>query len=134
MTSFKVIPWKTRHLPFACFTSGVLQTAMKESQIEQNLNDIQQQWQTMRFAIHKHFRHGNVAQERGFLLSDVDGIVQALEDSTLLLNGILHSIVVSRRRIVDLLFSRNYHVEIRWHLPPASRTMDSNIVLNLRSD
>jgi len=57
--------------------------AIKESQIEKNLKDIQQQWDTMRFQIHKHFRYTN-----GFIISDVDDIFQTLEDSTLLLNSI----------------------------------------------
>lgn len=61
---------------------------MKELQIEQNLKDVEQQWETMRFTIQKHFRQ---TQERGFLISDVDGIIQSLEDTTLLLNGIDHS-------------------------------------------
>lgn len=92
MNSFKVNPKRNPTFSSTCVFLGVLQTAMKELQIEQNLNDIQQQWETMRFVIQKHFRQGNVSQERGFILSDVDGIVQALEDSTLLLNGILPSI------------------------------------------
>jgi hypothetical protein len=47
----------------------------------------------MRFQIHKHFRHTlttNIQQERGFVISGVDDILQALEDSTLLLNSIFH--------------------------------------------
>ena len=91
MTPFKVMELK-RCISLTLVDSGVLQTAMKELQIEQNLRDVEQQWESMRFTIQKHFRHGNVSQERGFLISDVDGIVQALEDSTLLLNGIDHSI------------------------------------------
>jgi dynein heavy chain len=42
----------------------------------------------MRFQIHKHFRNTNIQQERGFIISGVDDILQALEDSTLLLNSI----------------------------------------------
>jgi dynein heavy chain len=57
--------------------------AIKELQIENNLKDIQQQWDTMRFQIHKHFRHINV-----FIIFGVDDILQTLEDSTLLLNSI----------------------------------------------
>jgi dynein heavy chain len=71
--------------------TGILQTAMKELQIEKNLQDIQQQWDTMRFQIHKHFRTTNTPQERGFIISGVDDILQALEDSTLLLNSIFNS-------------------------------------------
>ncbi|CAF3247166.1 unnamed protein product, partial [Rotaria sp. Silwood2] len=70
---------------------SILQTAIKELQIEKNLNDIQQQWDTMRFQIHKHYRHTlgtNIEQERGFIITGVDDILQALEDSTLLLNSI----------------------------------------------
>ncbi|CAF4130291.1 unnamed protein product, partial [Rotaria sordida] len=69
----------------------ILQTAIKELQIEKNLNDIQQQWDTMRFQIHKHYRHTlstNIQQERSFIITGVDDILQALEDSTLLLNSI----------------------------------------------
>jgi dynein heavy chain len=72
---------------------GILQTAIKELQIEKNLKDIQQQWDTMRFQLHKHARHtfgGNSQQERGFIISGVDDILQALEDSTLLLNSIFN--------------------------------------------
>jgi hypothetical protein len=65
--------------------------AIKELQIEKNLNNIQQQWETMRFQIQKHFR--------GFIISDVDDILQALEDSTLLLNGIFHFGNVSTRHV-----------------------------------
>jgi hypothetical protein len=36
----------------------------------------------MRFQIQKHVRYAN-----GFIISGVDDILQALEDSTLLLNG-----------------------------------------------
>jgi dynein heavy chain len=57
--------------------------AIKELQIENNLKDIQQQWDTMRFQIHKHFRHTNV-----FIIFGVDDILQTLEDSTLILNSI----------------------------------------------
>jgi dynein heavy chain len=71
--------------------AGILQTAMKELQIEKNLQDIQQQWNTMRFQIHKHFRTTSILQERGFIISGVDDILQALEDSTLLLNSIFNS-------------------------------------------
>ncbi|CAF4703183.1 unnamed protein product [Rotaria magnacalcarata] len=73
---------------------SILQTAMKELQIEKNLNDIQQQWDTMRFQIHKHYRHAtgtNFQQERGFIITGVDDILQALEDSILLLNSIVSS-------------------------------------------
>ncbi len=73
---------------------GILQTAIKELQIERNLKDIQQQWDTMRFQLHKHTRHTLVAnnqQDRGFIISGVDDILQALEDSTLLLNSITTS-------------------------------------------
>ncbi|UJR10037.1 hypothetical protein I4U23_014260 [Adineta vaga] len=75
---------------------NILQTAIKELQIEKNLKDIQQQWETMRFQIHKHVRHIFVTssqQDRGFLISGVDEILQALEDSTILLNS---SITTSR--------------------------------------
>jgi hypothetical protein len=47
----------------------------------------------MRFQLHKHARHtfgGNSQQERGFIISGVDDILQALEDSTLLLNSIFN--------------------------------------------
>jgi hypothetical protein len=44
----------------------------------------------MRFQIRKHFRNTNIQQERGFIISGVDDILQALEDSTLLLNSILN--------------------------------------------
>lgn len=64
-------------------SSDVLQTAMKELQIEKNLEEIEQQWNSMRFQIHK--------QDRGFLISDVEPIIQSLEDSTLLLNSISSS-------------------------------------------
>lgn len=70
-----------------------MQTAIKELQIEKNLKDIQQQWETMRFPIDKHIRSGNISQDRGFIISDVDGILQVLEDSSLLLNGIFHCIL-----------------------------------------
>ncbi|CAF4748201.1 unnamed protein product, partial [Rotaria sp. Silwood2] len=43
----------------------------------------------MRFKIRKHYRHTlgtNIEQERGFIITGVDDILQALEDSTLLLN------------------------------------------------
>ncbi|CAF4737158.1 unnamed protein product, partial [Rotaria sp. Silwood2] len=55
----------------------ILQTAIKELQIEKNLNDIQQQWDTMRFQIHKHYRHTlgtNIERERGFIITGVDDI------------------------------------------------------------
>jgi len=44
----------------------------------------------MRFQLHKHFRTTfvtNIPQERGFIISGVDDILQTLEDSTLLLNS-----------------------------------------------
>ncbi|CAF4693848.1 unnamed protein product [Rotaria sp. Silwood2] len=71
------------------FHLDILQTAIKELQIEKNLNDIQQKWDTMCFQIHKHYRHTlgtNIERERGFIITGVDDILQALEDSTLLLN------------------------------------------------
>ena len=71
--------------------SDVLQTAIKESQIEKNLEEIEQQWNSMRFQIQKHSRQTNSQQDRGFLISDVEPIVQSLEDSTLLLNSLSSS-------------------------------------------
>lgn len=73
---------------FNIYFLDILQTAIKELQIEKNLKDIQQQWNTMRFQIHKHIRSNSSQQDRGFLISGVDEILQALEDSTLLLNSI----------------------------------------------
>ena len=75
---------------FVNFYLGILQIAIKESRIEKNLKDIQQQWDTMRFQLHKHFRPGfivNIQQEHSFIITDVDDILQAVEDSTLLLNS-----------------------------------------------
>ena len=69
----------------------ILQTSIKELQIEKNLKDIEQQWNNMRFRIQKHTRNTsniNAHQDRGFLISEVDEILQALEDSILLLNSI----------------------------------------------
>ena len=68
----------------------ILQTSIKELQIEKNLKDIEQQWDNMRFQIHKHTRNTSSAsahQDRGYLISGVDEILQALEDSILLLNS-----------------------------------------------
>ncbi|CAF1059416.1 unnamed protein product [Adineta steineri] len=71
---------------------NILQTAIKELQIEKNLKDIQQQWNTMHFQIHKHIRNTTIQQDRSsFIISGVDDILQALEDSTLLLNSITTS-------------------------------------------
>lgn len=66
---------------------GILQTAIKELQIEKNLNDIQQQWNSMCFQLHKHVRHANNQQEYCSIITGADDILQTLEDSTLLLNG-----------------------------------------------
>ena len=65
---------------------------MKELQIEKHLKDIQQQWETMRFQVHKHQRHPSAStgsQERGFVIAGVDDILQLLEDSALLLHSLL---------------------------------------------
>ncbi|CAF0910630.1 unnamed protein product [Adineta ricciae] len=73
---------------------NILQTSIKELQIEKNLKDIEQQWNNMRFQIQKHTRNtSNISayQDRGFLISGVDEILQALEDSILLLNSITTS-------------------------------------------
>jgi hypothetical protein len=75
----------------------------------------------MRFQIHKHFR--------GFIISGVDDILQALEDSTLLLNGMFHLLIDLFER-----FLRDHHFTICWYLSSASRTMDSNIIIDFRSD
>ena len=71
-------------------TLAILQTARKELQIDTHLKDVQQQWDTMRFHIQKHYRQTlptGASQERGFILADVDDILQALEDATLLLHS-----------------------------------------------
>lgn len=82
--------FKIKKRTYQIYYLGILQTAIKELQIEKNLNDIQHQWDTMRFQIHKHQRHqlsGNLQQERGFVITGVDDILLVLEDSTLLLNS-----------------------------------------------
>ncbi|CAF4798253.1 unnamed protein product, partial [Rotaria sp. Silwood2] len=61
---------------------------------------------------HKHYRHTlgtNIQQERGFVITGVDDILQALEDSTLLLN------IISR-------FVGIYLLQVE--------TVDSNIIFN----
>ncbi|CAF4451272.1 unnamed protein product, partial [Adineta steineri] len=51
---------------------NILQTAIKELQIEKNLKDIQQQWNTMHFQIHKHIRNTTIQQDRSsFIIAGV---------------------------------------------------------------
>ena len=131
----KISPIKIqRNIIEISFNLDILQTAIKELQIEKNLKDIQQQWDTMRFQIHKHFRHTfvtNIQQERGFIISGVDDILQALEDSTLLVNSILTFHQISSNYFS---FLRYNNITFCWYLSSASRTMDSNIIIDFRSD
>lgn len=69
----------------------ILQTAIKELHIEKTLRDIQQQWDTMRFQLHRHARPTSTSQDKSYIIAGVDEILQALEDSTLLLHGITTS-------------------------------------------
>ncbi|XP_028981786.1 dynein heavy chain 10, axonemal [Diachasma alloeum] len=73
---------------FQDIANVIVTNAVKELAIERGVKDISDSWNTMEFAVIKHFKG---SEDRGFILGPVDELNQVLEDNTMNLQSMAAS-------------------------------------------